>query len=88
MPKLPQVHCGDNQEGTLFWWFNIYYARLGSLITTYIYIYIYNICIYILYILPCAISYRTFFWTVSNPVLVRLSINVILYLSPENDKNT
>ena len=54
------------------------------------YIYIYNICIYIyiLYILPCAISYRTFFWTVSNPVLVRLSINVILYLSPENDKNT
>ena len=82
MPKLPQVHCGDNQEGTLFWWFNIYYAHLGSLITTYIYVYIYIIYVYIYTI------YRTFFWTVSNPVLVRLSINVILYLSPENDKNT
>ena len=52
------------------------------------YIYIIYVYIYTLYILPCAISYRTFFWTVSNPVLVRLSINVILYLSPENDKNT
>ena len=48
---LPQGHCDDNREGTLFSWLHIYYARLasvrfehsvcrGSLMTTNIYIYI------------------------------------------------
>ena len=41
--RLPQSHCGDNRESTLFSWENIYYAHLvsvehsvchGSLITT------------------------------------------------------
>ena len=50
--ELPQSHCGDNREGTLFAWFHIYYAHLasvrfehsvchGSLMTIYI-IYIYT----------------------------------------------
>ena len=45
--ELPQSHCGDNREGTLFSWLHIYYAHLdsvrfepsvcrGSLMTTYI----------------------------------------------------
>ena len=45
--ELPQSHCGDNREGTLFLWLYIYYARLasvrfehslchGKLMTTYI----------------------------------------------------
>ena len=49
-------HCGDNREGTLFSWLHIYCAHLapvrfehsvyrGSLMTTYIYIYIY-ICFF------------------------------------------
>ena len=28
--KLPQSHCGDNQEGTLFLWLRICYAHLAS----------------------------------------------------------
>ena len=50
--ELPQDHCGDNREGTLFSWLHMNYAHLafvrfehsvcrGSLMTTYIYIYIY-----------------------------------------------
>ena len=46
--ELPQSHCGDNREGTLFSRSHIYYAHLasvrfehsvcrGSLMTTYIY---------------------------------------------------
>ena len=62
--ELPQIHCGNNQEGTLFSRLNIYYTHFafvrfehsvyrGSLMTTiyiciYIYIYIYNICIFYL----------------------------------------
>ena len=39
--ELPQSHCGDNQEGTLFSWLHIY------MIYMYIYIYIYiYICMY------------------------------------------
>ena len=44
--ELPQSHCGDNREGTLFWWLHIYTRLasgrsehpvcLGSLMTTYI----------------------------------------------------
>ena len=45
--ELPQSYCGDNQEGTLFSWLQIYYAHLasvrfehavcrGSLMTTYV----------------------------------------------------
>ena len=44
---LPQSHCGDNHEGTLFLWLHIYYAHLafvkfehsvchGSLMTNYV----------------------------------------------------
>ena len=29
--RLPQSHCGDNQEGTLFSWLHIYYACLASM---------------------------------------------------------
>ena len=47
--ELPQNHCGDNREGTLFSWLHINYTYLasvkfehsvcrGSLMTTYIYI--------------------------------------------------
>ena len=28
--ELPQSHCGDNWEGTLFSWLNIYYTHLAS----------------------------------------------------------
>ena len=28
--ELPQSHCGDNREGTLFSWLHIYYAHLAS----------------------------------------------------------
>ena len=27
--ELPQSHCGDNREGTLFSWLHIYYAHLA-----------------------------------------------------------
>ena len=58
--ELPQSHCDDNQESSLFSWLPIYYAHLaserfehfmfcGSLMTTYI-LYIYILYIYILYI--------------------------------------
>ena len=50
--ELPQSHCGDNREGTMFSCIHIYYAHLtsvriehpvchGSLMTTYE---MYNIC--------------------------------------------
>ena len=58
--ELPQSHCDDNQESSLFSWLPICYAHLaserfehfmfcGSLMTTYI-LYIYILYIYILYI--------------------------------------
>ena len=28
--ELPQNHCGDNREGTLFSWLHIYYGHLAS----------------------------------------------------------
>ena len=28
--KLPQSHCGDDQEGTLFSWLHIYYTQIVS----------------------------------------------------------
>ena len=53
--ELPQNHCGDNREGTLFLWLHmhIYYAHLasvkfehsvchGPIMTSYIYVYIYT----------------------------------------------
>ena len=67
--ELPQSHCGDNQEGTLFSWLHVYYAHLasvrfehfvcrGSLMTIYTYfthnIYVY---IFILYIFKYIIYY-------------------------------
>ena len=66
--ELPQRHCGDNREGTLFPWLHIYYAHLasarfehsvcrGSLMTTYIYIYIFSA----LQCFPCQIFYITLF---------------------------
>ena len=30
MHELPQSHCGDNREGTLFSWLHIFYAHLAS----------------------------------------------------------
>ena len=61
--KLPQSRCGDNRNGTLFSWLQIYNTHLasvrfeysvchGSLMTTYhiyIYIYIYgnHVCMYV-----------------------------------------
>ena len=30
MHELPQSHCRDNREGTLFSWLHIYYAHLAS----------------------------------------------------------
>ena len=54
--ELPQGHCGDKWEGTLFFWLHIYiyiyiylYAciYIHIYIYTYIYIYIYIIHIYI-----------------------------------------
>ena len=49
--EVPQSHCGDNWEGTLFSWLHTYYVHLasmrfehsvcrGSLMTIYIYIHI------------------------------------------------
>ena len=54
--ELPQSHCGDNREGTLFSLLHLYCTHLasvrfeysvccGSLMTTSTYIYIYNFSI-------------------------------------------
>ena len=83
--ELPQSHCGDNRKDTLFSWLHIYYAHLvfvrsehsvcrGSLMTTYIYIYltsIYTIILYILNILyiyyilnfPCIVYRITYLYS-------------------------
>ena len=43
--ELPQSHCGDNREGTMFSWLHIYYVHLVTVrfdiyITTYLYLYL------------------------------------------------
>ena len=59
--ELPQSHCGNNQDATLFSWLHTYYAHLasvrfehsvcrGSLMTTYDHYRYVHICIHVIYI--------------------------------------
>ena len=73
--ELPQSHCADNQEGTLFSWLHLFCTHLasvrfkcsvccGSLMTTYIYfkyIFIYIFILHILISRPFEITILLFF---------------------------
>ena len=89
--ELPQNHCGDNREGTLFSWLHINYTYLasvkfehsvcrGSLMTTYIIIYILLYIVHIFIYFHVIYIYYIYKYIYTNNIYIYIYLYLYIYI--------